>query len=382
MAEPVRDLNTVLAAPKDVFKQQFMSDQLTPKELYAKLITQKAAGRASWWRAFDVVLTFDDTVGHEVCKLQCCGCQASLSPSNPSQRAKDHLKACKFTGAAGTSCNMSAIASSQPVASNTAMFGKRDATAFVDTNNQRPTKTIVGFCASASQCQAALAELRKFIYSGNIPLMCVDNVHLKEAFKILGVKLPSRTFLSTTMLDQDYAQAKKECNEVLAAQPYVGIATDGWRSKYAAMGTPLVNVCALLPEKGALFLNVIDAKDEIKDSEWIFEQHCKIMEKIAPGDVRRISHVIMDNTASNRSAMQKLEEKHPHMIAFGCQAHGLALLIKDLGNDRKCKWISRTYDTARMISNAINDSNRIKSIVHEEQQRLYNKVCTLLCFVN
>jgi hypothetical protein len=36
--------------------------------------------------------------------------------------------------------------------------------------------------------------------------------------------------------DQDYDQAKKECNEVLVAQPDVGIATDVWRSKYAVAG--------------------------------------------------------------------------------------------------------------------------------------------------
>jgi hypothetical protein len=29
--------------------------------------------------------------------------------------------------------------------SNSAIFGKRDATAFVDANNQRPTRTIVAF---------------------------------------------------------------------------------------------------------------------------------------------------------------------------------------------------------------------------------------------
>jgi hypothetical protein len=39
IAEPVHDLNIVLAALIDVFKQQFRSDQLTTKELYAKLIT-------------------------------------------------------------------------------------------------------------------------------------------------------------------------------------------------------------------------------------------------------------------------------------------------------------------------------------------------------
>jgi hypothetical protein len=125
------------------------------------------------------VLTFDVDVGHEVCKLQCCGCQALLSHFNPSHSEKDHLKGCKFTGAAGASCHMSATASSQP--SSSAMLGKRDATASIDANNQRPSMTIVGFCASASVCQAALAELSKFIYSGNIPLMCVDNVHLKES---------------------------------------------------------------------------------------------------------------------------------------------------------------------------------------------------------
>jgi hypothetical protein len=78
---------------------------------------------------------------------------------------------------------MSATASSQP--SSSAMLGKRDATASIDANNRRPTKTIVGCCASASQCQAALAELRKFIYSGNIPLI---QLQLERDEKLVSLK--------------------------------------------------------------------------------------------------------------------------------------------------------------------------------------------------
>jgi hypothetical protein len=66
----------------------------------------------------------------------------------------------------------------------------------------------------------------------------------------------------------------------------------------------------------------------------------------------------------------------------GCQAHGLALLIKDLGGllpkkPAKVPWLSKTYAAAKMLSNAINDSEKMRHLVQCYQKAEYSKICYL-----
>jgi hypothetical protein len=62
-----------------------------------------------------------------------------------------------------------------------------------------------------------------------------------------------------------------------------------------------------------------------------------------------------------------LEEEFPTLIGLECQAHGLAMLLKDLGGftkkTPKSSWLSKLYSTAKMLSNAVNDSEKIRQLL-------------------
>ncbi|GFR43149.1 hypothetical protein Agub_g4173, partial [Astrephomene gubernaculifera] len=61
-------------------------------------------------------------------------------------------------------------------------------------------------------------------------------------------------------------------------------------------------------------------------------------------------------------------------LTAGCKAHGYALSFKDIANAAKCRWGSKVVDAILMISNTINNSERIKSAVHAAQVTAYSSI--------
>ena len=52
-----------------------------------------------------------------------------------------------------------------------------------------------------------------------------------------------------------------------------------------------------------------------------------VIEKVGP---EKVGAVITDNAANMQLAWQLLKQKYPNLITYGCQAHGLNLLIRDI----------------------------------------------------
>lgn len=79
---------------------------------------------------------------------------------------------------------------------------------------------------------------------------------------------------------------------------------------------------------------------------------------------------------ANRKALDLMKQKHPTWLLLGCQAHALALLIKDLHGEKnaRCDWSKKAYGKALMMSNTINGSETIHSALREQQKFKYGKV--------
>ncbi|EFJ42822.1 hypothetical protein VOLCADRAFT_97066 [Volvox carteri f. nagariensis] len=102
-----------------------------------------------------------------------------------------------------------------------------------------PTPSMRLFMPSANQLYVFLKNLALFFYTTNIALHLIENPYLVQACPALGVTLPSRWKLATTMLDEAHAETvvEKEC---AAGEGLACIASDGWRSRVALGGTPLI----------------------------------------------------------------------------------------------------------------------------------------------
>jgi hypothetical protein len=134
-----------------------------------------------------------------------------------------------------------------------------------------------------NQAQKAVDELSLFFFSNpTVSLRLIEDSHLKAAFAGLGVKIPCRTSLSTTLLDKQYSAAIEttlhdsfggvldESTAAAAADDMdvfglgtlpvlakaFALASDGWRTKACGQGVPLINLLVIPDEGPAVFIKV------------------------------------------------------------------------------------------------------------------------------
>jgi hypothetical protein len=71
-----------------------------------------------------------------------------------------------------------------------------------------------------------------------------------------------------------------------------------------------------------------------------------------------------------------MKKDHPEWILLGCQAHALALLIKDLQGEKTVRlaWSKKVYASGLMMSNTINGCEPVKRALRELQKELYGRV--------
>ncbi|KAL6751621.1 hypothetical protein V8C86DRAFT_2439838 [Haematococcus lacustris] len=123
---------------------------------------------------------------------------------------------------------------------------------------------------------------------------------MEAIFNMLGVDLHKETFYRTTQLEELHEEVKeltlKEVVKLMKPSPapvllnltashgnrqegFV-ICSDGWRYKYAANGTPLVNFILLKPDGGVLFIKVKDVSGKRKDAVAIKDEHLAVLEEL------------------------------------------------------------------------------------------------------
>ena len=208
----------------------------------------------------------------------------------------------------------------------------------------------------------------------------VEDPDLIKFCNSLGFKPPGRKRAAGPLLETVYEHVKVVQTARIPKPPAaVGqLATDGWKSKSAEQGASLINVLLLLPNGGAIFWTAINAAGVSKDAAWVVQLHEDMAAELTEGDMDRLLGVVLDNTATNVSALRTMEQLHPRWVGLGCQAHALALLIKDLAHVKngssKFKWAATLFAQALDISNTIGGSERIRALVQSKQQELHGRV--------
>eukprot|EP00798_Chlamydomonas_sp_ICE-L_P012776 gene12776-16033_t len=95
--------------------------------------------------------------------------------------------------------------------------------------------------------------------------------------------------------------------------------------------------------------------------------HLEIAEELSSQE--ELIGFIMDNTKANANAMKMLEEQNPAWVCIGCGAHAFALIFKDFNKLLKCVWTAEVFATARMMTNTINDSEKVRALIASIQER-------------
>ena len=103
--------------------------------------------------------------------------------------------------------------------------------------------------------------------------------------------------------------------------PSLTLTADGWTS---VNNESIVNfsVC----EPNAIFIGSVNTSDASHTAEYMSGLILKKTEEVG---AEKIIALVTDNATNMRSAWGLIKEEHPHIICFGCGAHGLNLLLKD-----------------------------------------------------
>ncbi|KAJ9532510.1 hypothetical protein QJQ45_010585 [Haematococcus lacustris] len=117
--------------------------------------------------------------------------------------------------------------------------------------------------------------------------------------------------------------------------------SDGYKNKYAQLGASLMDFSSLLPDGGRIFHDVKDVSDLKKDAVGIKDllqrhthTHTQLVSATAAlvpsaSPVPAVKGWVMDNTSTNKRAMQLMEDDDPVAINMGCAAHWFNLAAKD-----------------------------------------------------
>jgi hypothetical protein len=109
-------------------------------------------------------------------------------------------------------------------------------------------------------------------------------------------------------------------------------------------------------------VQVVVADGVCKDSAWIQKICEDVMSDVELQTGAKCIGFVMDNTAANRSAEAALGRARPHLVNIGCWSHALSLLIKDFA--KRFKWVELAYMRAVEVSNAINNNEKMRSMLH------------------
>ncbi|KAL3679407.1 hypothetical protein R1sor_022363 [Riccia sorocarpa] len=118
----------------------------------------------------------------------------------------------------------------------------------------------------------------------------------------------------------------------------ITISCDGWTNRN---GHPQMNMLHI-SRHGELAHRHVDGSNETKSAVWIAEHIIQDIEERGPPNVLQF---VADNASANILAGKLVRERYPHIIFGGCVAHGLDLLMEDIG---KLPWVKEVVNDCRL----------------------------------
>ncbi|XP_044588532.1 uncharacterized protein LOC123267761 [Cotesia glomerata] len=211
--------------------------------------------------------------------------------------------------------------------------------------------------------------LARAVYSSCSPFRLVENHYLKRFLKFSspGYTPPSKDQLSGRLLDEEYQLLKSVMKNKLESANSLTILSDGWTD---INHCSIINIVFMAPEP--IFYKAIDASAESHTGTVIAGILSTVIEEVGP---HKFHALVTDNAKNMKSAWSILKDKYHHLITFGCVAHGLNLLVKDV---LSVKEIEEIIDKSKTIIKFFLNHTLLYSVLKDTQRQKTNKVLHLL----
>ncbi|XP_073520018.1 uncharacterized protein [Phyllobates terribilis] len=195
-----------------------------------------------------------------------------------------------------------------------------------------PGTTIDRFVIRTSRLEKELIDekIAQFIYATNSSFRLTENPHFINMVQSLrpGYSPPSRAHVAGKLLDQVYDREMEQCATALEGK-IVNLSIDGWSNVH---NDPIV--CACITEEGKVFLaQTTDTSGNAHTAEYLQEVAVKAITTCEQKFKCLVRSLVTDNAANVSKMRRNLEEQGGNtklLITYGCSAHLLHLLAKDL----------------------------------------------------
>lgn len=130
------------------------------------------------------------------------------------------------------------------------------------------------------------------------------------------------------------------------------ILSDGWTD---VTGNSLINIILTTPKP--VFYKCIDPGTEQHSGEFIFGIFDQCIQEVGP---EKIFALCTDNAANMKLSWKKVREKYPHILTYGCVAHSLNLLLKDIMH---LEFFNNVYHQARQVIKFFRNKHMPKQVL-------------------
>lgn len=225
-------------------------------------------------------------------------------------------------------------------------------------------------CDSVTKSQLDI-KFAKAIYGTASPFSMVENPLWIDFFEEIrpAWKMPSRYHLSGPLLEYWNDEIDKQNNDLISKSVGTVLMSDGW--------SDISNdnhIQFLLATPTPVFLKSVHSQTESHTGEYIFDISKSVIDELVIKPVAFLT----DHGSNMVKAWTLLEAHYPWMLCYGCGAHSLELLAKDILKLSSFRFVHSHH---KLISSAFRNRQILKQIMLEHQETLLksNFICLQSC---
>lgn len=179
-------------------------------------------------------------------------------------------------------------------------------------------------------------KISEFFYANNIAFNVADSYAFKEMITALrpGYVPPNRQKLAGQLLDE-----ANNSVDLLMEDKLTNAATtlmlDGWSNT----SNDSIIAVSIHTGKSTHLLDAIDCGSQKKTAEFCAEIAEKAISELKQRYDKNIFAVCCDNENKMKKFRDIITEKHPHILAFGCSAHYMNLVAKEITPKSLMKYV-------------------------------------------
>lgn len=200
------------------------------------------------------------------------------------------------------------------------------------------------------------------LFSSNIALSAIsDNTHWINFFKRIRpyFQVPSRKLLGGPLLDEEYTEVKKMCDEKIDDSNYLSIQIDGWSN---IRNEAILNFIICTPSP--VFYKTLATRSVSHTGKYIFEQIDLILQEVG---TRKFQSVVTDNVSNCRAAGALIEQKYDYISYYTCADHAFNLYLQDIF---KCEPFKGFQTDCKDIVKQVNHSHLLRASFVAKQKEL------------